>query len=80
MQKQGEEKTKETIEEVFRSWHRENESEVRRHLEYELEHGRSGKTDANDAAQGMKRLRSKKPDMGHPKEMTVSSGANEETR
>ena len=49
---QGEEKTKETIEEVFRSWHRENESEAGVHLEYELEHGRSGKTDANDAAQG----------------------------
>lgn len=48
----GEEKLKETIEEVFRSWHRENESESGVHLEYELEHGRSGKSDANDAAVG----------------------------
>ena len=48
----GEEDTKETIEEVFRSWHRENESEAGVHLEFELEHGRSGKTDANDATPG----------------------------
>ncbi|WP_342504969.1 hypothetical protein [Sporosarcina sp. FSL K6-2383] len=48
----GEEGPKETIEEVFRSWHRENESESGVHLEYELEHGRSGKSDANDATPG----------------------------
>ncbi|WP_342511707.1 hypothetical protein MKY34_14310 [Sporosarcina sp. FSL K6-1522] len=48
----GEEEPKETIEEVFRSWHRENESESGVHLEYELEHGRSGKSDANDATPG----------------------------
>ena len=48
----GEEGPKETIEEVFRSWHRESESESGIHLEFELEHGRSGKSDANDAASG----------------------------
>ncbi len=39
---EGEEGPKETIEEVFRSWHRESESESGVHLEFELEHGRSG--------------------------------------
>lgn len=48
----GEEGPKETIEEVFRSWHRENESESGVHLEFELEHGRSGKSDANDTTPG----------------------------
>jgi nitric oxide reductase activation protein len=48
----GEEGPKETIEEVFRSWHRESESESGVHLEFELEHGRSGKSDANDATPG----------------------------
>jgi nitric oxide reductase activation protein len=48
----GEEGPKETIEEVFRSWHRENESESGVHLEFELEHGRSGMSDANDATPG----------------------------
>ncbi|MER2090427.1 MAG: hypothetical protein ABS920_11870 [Sporosarcina sp.] len=48
----GEEELKETIEEVFRSWHRESESEQGVHLEFELEHGRSGKSDANDAPPG----------------------------
>lgn len=48
----GEEAPKETIEEVFRSWHRESESETGVHLEFELEHGRSGKSDANDATPG----------------------------
>lgn len=48
----GQQDSKETIEEVFRSWHRENEDESGVHLEYELEHGRSGKSDSNDAAEG----------------------------
>ena len=48
----GEEGPKETIEEVFRSWHRESESESGVHLEFELEHGRSGKSDGNDATPG----------------------------
>ncbi|QTD42019.1 nitric oxide reductase activation protein NorD [Sporosarcina sp. Te-1] len=48
----GEEQVKETIEEVFRSWHRESEDESGVHLEYELEHGRSGKGDGTNAAEG----------------------------
>ncbi|MFD1928293.1 hypothetical protein ACFSFY_09495 [Sporosarcina siberiensis] len=48
----GEDERKETIEEVFRSWHEENEDESGVHLEYELEHGRSGKTDGSNATEG----------------------------
>lgn len=43
----GEEDKKDTIEEVFRSWHRENEQESGVHLQYELEHGRDGKAEQN---------------------------------
>lgn len=43
----GEDEKKETIEEVFRSWHRENEKEDGLHLQYELEHGRDGKAEQN---------------------------------
>lgn len=39
----GEEGEKDTIEEIFRTWHRENEQENGVHLQYELEHGRDGK-------------------------------------
>ncbi|MFS0576379.1 hypothetical protein AB1K83_12140 [Sporosarcina sp. 179-K 3D1 HS] len=49
---EGEPGKKETIEEVFRSWHRESEDESGVHLEYELEHGRSGASDATGAAPG----------------------------
>ncbi|MBB4826035.1 nitric oxide reductase activation protein [Sporosarcina luteola] len=49
---QGEDQTKETIEEVFRTWHRESEDEAGVHLQYELEHGRSGKGDGTDAVEG----------------------------
>ncbi|MBE1554752.1 hypothetical protein [Sporosarcina limicola] len=48
----GEEEPKETIEEVFRSWHRENENESGVHLEFELEHGRSGTSDATNGTPG----------------------------
>ncbi|MFJ7826419.1 vWA domain-containing protein [Psychrobacillus sp. NPDC096623] len=49
----GEEEKKDTIEEVFRSWHRENEQENGVHLQYELEHGRDGKAEpAIDAEEG----------------------------
>lgn len=48
----GEDERKETIEEVFRSWHEENEDESGVHLEFELEHGRSGKTDGSNSAEG----------------------------
>ncbi|WP_144509728.1 nitric oxide reductase activation protein NorD [Bacillus sp. FJAT-22090] len=47
----GEEGKKETIEEVFRSWHRENEQEDGLHLQYELEHGRDGKAEQNIASE-----------------------------
>jgi nitric oxide reductase activation protein len=49
---EGEEDKKETIEEVFRSWHEENEREAGVHLEYELEHGRSGKSDGGGETPG----------------------------
>jgi nitric oxide reductase activation protein len=49
---EGEEGKKETIEEVFRSWHEENEREAGVHLEYELEHGRSGKSDGSGETPG----------------------------
>lgn len=48
----GEDNTKETIEEVFRSWHEENKEEEGIHLEYELEHGRSGKAEGGEATAG----------------------------
>lgn len=48
----GEESAKETIEEIFRTWHRESESESGVHLEYELEHGRAGRGDGSNIAQG----------------------------
>lgn len=48
----GEEDVKETIEEIFRSWHRETENESGTHLEYELEHGRAGKGSGSDAREG----------------------------
>lgn len=48
----GEDNIKETIEEVFRSWHEENEEEVGIHLQYELEHGRSGKAEGVEATAG----------------------------
>ncbi len=48
----GTEEQKDTIEEVFRSWHRESENEAGVHLEYELEHGRSGKSAADNANEG----------------------------
>lgn len=49
---EGEQGKKETIEEVFRSWHEENEREEGVHLEYELEHGRSGKSDGSGETPG----------------------------
>lgn len=48
----GEDNVKETIEETFRSWHEENEEEEGVHLQYELEHGRSGKAAGVDATEG----------------------------
>lgn len=48
----GEDEIKDTIEEVFRAWHEENEDEEGIHLQYELEHGRSGKTEGVEATEG----------------------------
>lgn len=48
----GEEAPKETIEEIFRTWHRESEDESGVHLEYELEHGRAGRGDGSNSTEG----------------------------
>ena len=48
----GEDELKETIEEVFRAWHEENEREAGIHLQYELDHGRSGKSSGEEATPG----------------------------
>lgn len=48
----GEEDVKETIEEVFRTWHEENGEESGIHLQYELEHGRSSQAVGEDATEG----------------------------
>lgn len=47
-----EEDAKETIEEVFRTWHAENEEEGGVHLQYELEHGHSSKAIGEEATEG----------------------------
>lgn len=49
---QGNVETKDTIEELFRTWHRESERETGVHLQYELEHGRAGKGNGTDAVEG----------------------------
>ena len=49
---EGEDDTKNTIEEVFRSWHEEKKEEQGVHLQYELEHGRSGKAEGVEATEG----------------------------
>ena len=48
----GMDEQKETIEEIFRTWHRENEEEKGNHLRYEIEHGRSGKTFSAETTEG----------------------------
>ncbi|SDN07758.1 Nitric oxide reductase activation protein [Psychrobacillus sp. OK028] len=68
----GEEEKKDTIEEVFRSWHRENEQENGVHLQYELEHGRDGKAEqAIDAEEGQE---------GHEITMTGKGQSSGNTR
>ncbi len=49
---QGEEDVKDTIEEIFRTWHEENEEEAGVHLQYELEHGRSSQAVGEEATEG----------------------------
>lgn len=51
----GDDEEKETIEEIFRSWHRENANESGVHLQYELEHGRSGKSGSGESTPGNER-------------------------
>ncbi|SIT80787.1 VWA domain-containing protein [Edaphobacillus lindanitolerans] len=48
----GEEGEKDTIQEVFRTWHGASQSEKGPHLDYELEHGRIGKSDAGSSREG----------------------------
>lgn len=48
----GEEASKETIEEQFDTWHEANKDESGVHLQYELEHGRSGKSNSQTATEG----------------------------
>lgn len=43
---------KETIEEVFRSWHRESEDDSGTHLRFELDHGNEGKALSEEAVEG----------------------------
>lgn len=47
-----EEDAKETIAEVFRTWHEENEEEGGIHLQFELEHGHSSKAMGDEATEG----------------------------
>ncbi|MFC4411276.1 vWA domain-containing protein [Chungangia koreensis] len=47
----GDEEQKDTIEEIFRTWHRENQTEKGVHLNFELENGQSGRG-GTDARQG----------------------------
>lgn len=43
---------KETIEEVFRTWHRESEDDSGTHMRFELEHGNEGKALSDEAVEG----------------------------
>lgn len=49
---EGESDVKETIEEEFRSWHRETKDEEGTHLEFDLQHGTSGAADTSDSSPG----------------------------
>ncbi|WP_040228592.1 vWA domain-containing protein [Bhargavaea cecembensis] len=48
----GEEEEKESIRELFRTWHDANRSEKGPHLDYELEHGRTGRSDSAESREG----------------------------
>jgi len=78
----GEEDRKDTIEEIFRSWHRENEQEDGVHLQYELEHGRDGKAEqAIDAEEGQEghdiTMTGKGQSSGNSKEGQVEQTSND---
>ena len=73
---------KETIEEVFRSWHEENEREEGIHLEYELEHGRSGRSDGDGATPGDDDAEIEEVGLGHSEgdESVSSTDADDEDK
>lgn len=75
----GEEDRKETIEEVFRSWHEENEQEEGVHLSYELEHGRSGKSDSSDTTPGDESAEIEQIGLGQSKGDESNQTANDES-
>lgn len=49
---EGSDEVKETIEETFRSWHRESEDDTGAHLRFELERGNEGKSLSDEAVEG----------------------------
>lgn len=80
----GEEDKKDTIEEIFRSWHRENEQENGVHLQYELEHGRDGKAeqviDAEEGQEGHEiTMTGKGQSSGNSKEGQVDQSSNDQS-
>lgn len=80
----GEEVEKDTIEEIFRTWHRENEQENGVHLQYELEHGRDGKAQqAIEAEEGQEgheiTMTGKGQSSGNSKEGQVAQSTNDQS-
>lgn len=80
----GEEGEKDTIEEIFRTWHRENEQENGVHLQYELEHGRDGKAQqAIEAEEGQEgheiTMTGKGQSSGNSKEGQVDQSTNDQS-
>lgn len=49
---EGSDEVKETIEETFRSWHRESQDDTGTHLRFELERGNEGKSLSDEAVKG----------------------------
>ncbi|MBQ0138371.1 MAG: VWA domain-containing protein [Kurthia sp.] len=52
MEEGNSDEAKDTIDEVFRSWHRESEQDEGTHMRFELERGNEGKTLSDEAVQG----------------------------
>ncbi|WP_419958405.1 vWA domain-containing protein [Psychrobacillus psychrotolerans] len=80
----GEEGEKDTIEEIFRTWHRENEQENGVHLQYELEHGRDGKAQqaikAEEGQEGHEiTMTGKGQSSGNSKEGQVDQSTNDQS-
>ncbi|MFS0687751.1 hypothetical protein AB1K89_00695 [Sporosarcina sp. 179-K 8C2 HS] len=74
----GEEEPKETIEEIFRTWHRESVSESGVHLEYELEHGRAGRGDGSNMTEGNENAEIQETGTGQSEGNESSKWADEE--